>query len=51
VSSAGELITHALGASDVRADKIEALQKAIATGSYRVSSAEVADKMIQSLLG
>ena len=50
VSSAGELITQTLGASDVRADKVEALQKAIANGSYNVSSTDVADKMIQSLL-
>lgn len=50
LSFAGELITQTLGASDVRADKVEALQKAIASGSYRVSSADVADRLIQSLL-
>lgn len=50
LSAAGELITQTLGTSDVRADKVEALQKAIASGSYSVSSAEVADKLIQSML-
>lgn len=50
LSVAGELITQTLGASDVRVDKVEALQKAIASGSYSVSAAEVADKLIQSML-
>jgi negative regulator of flagellin synthesis FlgM len=50
LSAAGELINQTFGASDVRADKVEALQKAIASGSYSVSSSEVADKLIQSML-
>jgi negative regulator of flagellin synthesis FlgM len=50
LSAAGELITQTLGASDVRADRVEALQKAIASGNYSVSSAEVADKLIQSIM-
>jgi flagellar biosynthesis anti-sigma factor FlgM len=44
------LIAHALEGSDTRAEKVAALQQAIASGSYSVSSADVASKMIQSLL-
>lgn len=36
--------------SDVRTEKIAALQQAIASGTYNVSSSDVADKLIQSLL-
>ena len=51
LSSASSVIAQALGGSDVRTDKVEALQKAIADGSYSVSSSDVADKLIQTLLG
>lgn len=51
LSSAGGLISKALEGSDVRTGKVEALQQAIASGSYHVSSSDVADKLIQSLLG
>jgi negative regulator of flagellin synthesis FlgM len=50
LSSASGMIAHALEGSDVRSEKVAALQQAIASGSYKVSSSEVADKMIQSLL-
>jgi negative regulator of flagellin synthesis FlgM len=50
LSSVGELVAHALEGSDVRTEKVAALQQAIASGSYDVSSAKVADRMIQSLL-
>lgn len=50
LSSAGGMIAHALEGSDVRTDKVAALQKAIASGSYSVSSSDVAGKMIDSLL-
>jgi negative regulator of flagellin synthesis FlgM len=50
LSSMGGLIAKALEGSDVRTAKVEALQKAIADGSYNVSSSDVAGKMIQSLL-
>jgi negative regulator of flagellin synthesis FlgM len=46
LSSASGLIAHALEGSDTRTAK----QQAIASGTYNVSSADVADKMIQSLL-
>lgn len=50
LSSAGGMIAHALEGSDVRTNKVAALQKAIASGSYSVSSSDVAGKMIDSLL-
>jgi negative regulator of flagellin synthesis FlgM len=50
LSSASELMTQALGTSDVRSSKVEELKQAIASGSYNVPSSDVADKMIQSLL-
>ncbi len=50
LSSASGLIAHALEGSDTRTAKVTALQQAIASGTYNVSSADVADKMIQSLL-
>jgi len=50
LSITGGLISKALEGSDVRTGKVEALQLAIASGSYNVSSSDVADKMIQSLL-
>lgn len=50
LSSASGMIAHALEGSDVRADKVAALQQAIASGSYHVSSSQVAGKMIDSLL-
>ena len=51
LSSMGGLVSQALGGSDVRMDKVAKLQQAIASGSYSVSSSDVADKMIDSLLG
>jgi negative regulator of flagellin synthesis FlgM len=51
LSSAGSFVSQALGDSDVRADKVASLQQTIAAGNYSVSSSDVADKIIQSLLG
>lgn len=50
LSTASSLIATALAGSDTRTAKVEALQQAIASGNYHVSSADVADKMIQTLL-
>ncbi|HUZ95108.1 MAG TPA: flagellar biosynthesis anti-sigma factor FlgM [Edaphobacter sp.] len=50
LSSAGGVIAHALEGSDVRSDKVAALQSVIASGNYNVSSSDVAGKMIDSLL-
>lgn len=51
LSSTSGLIAQALDASDVRTGKIQALQQAIASGTYNVSPSDVAEKMIDSLLG
>lgn len=50
LSSAGGMIAHALEGSDVRMEKVTALQQSIASGTYNVSSSDVAGKMIDSLL-
>lgn len=50
LSSAGGMISQALAGSDVRSDKVAALQQTIASGTYNVSSSDVAGKMIESLL-
>ena len=50
LSSMGCLVSQALGGSDVRMDKVAKLQQAIVSGSYSVSSSDVAGKMIDSLM-
>ena len=50
LSSASGMIAHALEGSDTRTEKVAALQQAIASGSYKVSSSDVAGKVIDSLL-
>ncbi|HWB32391.1 MAG TPA: flagellar biosynthesis anti-sigma factor FlgM [Acidobacteriaceae bacterium] len=49
-STVGSALAQALSQSDVRADKVAALQQAIAGGTYSISSSDVADKIINSLL-
>ena len=50
ISSTSELLSRALSGSDVRLEKIQPLQAAISAGTYHVSSADVADKLIGALL-
>ena len=50
LSSTGGLVAQALESSDTRSAKVASLQQAIAAGTYSVSSSDVADKIIQSLL-
>jgi negative regulator of flagellin synthesis FlgM len=50
LSSIGGLVAQALESSDTRSAKVASLQQAIASGNYNVSSSDVADKIIQSLL-
>jgi negative regulator of flagellin synthesis FlgM len=50
LSSTGGLVFQSLGASDTRTAKVSSLQEAIAAGTYTVSSLDVADKILQSLL-
>jgi len=51
LSSSAALVAQALEGPDTRSAKIASLQQAIAAGTYSVSSSDVADKIIQSLLG
>lgn len=50
ISSTSELLAKALSGSDVRLEKIQPLQDAIAAGTYHVPSSNVADKLISALL-
>jgi negative regulator of flagellin synthesis FlgM len=50
VSVSGGALSQALSGSDVRTDKVAALQNTIASGLYQVSPGDVADKLIESLL-
>jgi anti-sigma28 factor (negative regulator of flagellin synthesis) len=50
VSSTGGLVFQSLETSDTRTAKVLSLQEAIAVGSYTVSSSDVANKIMQSLL-
>ena len=50
VSEAGNLLSRALGLSDVRSQKVATISAAIADGSYAVPAAAVADKLIDHML-
>lgn len=50
ISTTSNLISAALTGSDVRTEKILPIQQAIANGTYSVSSSDVADKIIGSLV-
>jgi negative regulator of flagellin synthesis FlgM len=53
--SAGSLIAqrsaNSDSDSDVRTEKVAALQQAIAAGTYSVSASDVADKLLKTLVG
>jgi negative regulator of flagellin synthesis FlgM len=49
ISSTSGLVSQALSGSDVRLDRIQPIQAAIASGTYSVSSSDVADKLINNL--
>ncbi len=49
ISHASLLLAHALTLTDVRADRVAQLQQAIATGTYRLPAAAIAEKLIQTL--
>jgi len=51
VSTMAGALSQALGTSDVRMDKVAQLQAVIANGSYNVSSSDIADKLLQSMMG
>jgi negative regulator of flagellin synthesis FlgM len=50
VSSAANMVAQALSGSDVRTEKVAALQQSIAAGTYNVPSADVAAKVFSALL-
>jgi len=50
LNTAGSLMAQALGGSDVRMDKVLALQRSIMEETYSVSAADVADKLMNYLM-
>ncbi|MDE1161724.1 MAG: flagellar biosynthesis anti-sigma factor FlgM [Acidobacteriaceae bacterium] len=50
LSSAGNALSQVGKEDDVNTAKVAQLQAAIAAGTYNVSSSDVADKMMQSIL-
>jgi len=50
VSSTASAVLQALSGSDVRTDKVAALQQSIAAGTYSVPASDVADKVLSALL-
>jgi flagellar biosynthesis anti-sigma factor FlgM len=50
VSLAGAMLSQATTGSDVRFEKVAALRQSIEAGTYNVSSADVASKLVDSLL-
>jgi len=51
LSGAASLAVHAASLPDVREEKVESVRAAIAGGTYNVSSSDVAQSMMQHLLG
>ncbi len=51
LSSAGAEALQAAGESDARMEKVAAVRAALAAGTYLVPASDVAEKMIDSMLG
>ncbi len=51
LSTAAGIAAAAAPDSDVRMDKVSAIQQALASGTYNVPASEVAGKMIDQMLG
>ena len=51
VSSAGSEVSRASSGSDIRMEKVAAVQAAIAAGTYQVPASAVAGKVVESMLG
>ena len=50
LSSAGTEVFHSAAESDVRVDKVAAVQKALASGTYNVPASEVAGKIVEAMM-
>jgi flagellar biosynthesis anti-sigma factor FlgM len=50
LSSAGTEVSQTASGADVRADKVSAVQAALAAGTYNVPAAAVAGKMVDAML-
>jgi negative regulator of flagellin synthesis FlgM len=50
LSATASMVAQSLSESDVRPEKVAALQQTIAAGTYSVSSADVADKLMGAML-
>jgi flagellar biosynthesis anti-sigma factor FlgM len=50
VSGVANLVAQALSGSDVRMDRVTALQSAITAGTYSVAASDVASKLLNSLM-
>lgn len=50
-SSAGNEVSLTASESEVRTDKVAAIQSALASGTYNVSPSAVASKLVDSMLG
>jgi flagellar biosynthesis anti-sigma factor FlgM len=51
VSSAASEVSQAANGDGVRADKVAAIQSALAQGTYNVPASAVASKLVESMLG
>ncbi|MDE3186065.1 MAG: flagellar biosynthesis anti-sigma factor FlgM [Acidobacteriota bacterium] len=51
LSSAGAEVSQTVAESGVRADKVAAVQAALAAGTYSVPASDVAGKVVDSMLG
>ena len=51
LSSAASLAAHAASLPDVRQEKVDSVRAAIAGGTYNVSSSDVAQSLMDHLLG
>jgi len=49
-SSAGSAVSQMAGCTEVRMDKVAAIQAALASGTYNVSALDVASKVVDSML-
>ena len=51
LSHAGTEVSQSAALEGVRADRVAAVQQALAAGTYKVPASAVADKVIDSMLG